>query len=140
MKIDDAKTTIVNAWDAAWTAVQPTVPYVLDNEQFAEPNPPSAWVRFSIRHTTGDVMSQGSPARFRRKGNLMVQVFSPIDAGTNAMDVLVKNVIDAIEKQEWGSVPVDPVNTQGASPREQPADGQWAITLIVCPFEYWESK
>ena len=143
MKLDAAKILIVQAWNTAWTALYgspPSIDYVLDNEQAAEPNPEVSWVRFSIRHFAGEIMSQGDPARFRRRGNLIVQVFSPIDKGTNDQDVLVKNVIDSIEKKLWGSVPTDPVATLGATPQEQPADGQWSVVKITCPFEYWETK
>lgn len=139
MKIDAATLGLANAWDAAWKAAQPTVPYVLDGEQFAEPNPTSSWVRFSIRHSTGEQLTQGRPARYRRKGNMMIQVFTPIDAGRAPLDLLVKSAIDAIETTPI-AVGSETITTYAASPRDSPPSGQWAMATVVVPFDYYETK
>jgi hypothetical protein len=142
MKIDAAALAIVNAWNTAWTALYgdpPSIPYVLDDEQFSEPNPSSSWVRFAIRHQISNQISLGSPMRFERRGILFVQLFTPIDQGRNALDVLVRQTIDAMEKQTIGSIS-DCITTIAATAREVPTTGEWAQASVTVPFYYWETK
>jgi hypothetical protein len=142
VKIDAAMVAIVNAWDSGWVAIYgspPSVPYVLDNEQYTEQNPPIPWVRLAIRHLTGGPMSQGKPSRYRRQGVIMVQVFTLVDQGRKTNDGIVANVIQVLEVQTIGAL-TDCVTTYGASVRESPADGQWALNVVSVPFDYWELK
>lgn len=140
MKIDAATLAIVNAWDTTWTSIYgtpPSVPYFLDNEQAVEPNPPSAWVRLTIKHETGIQSTQGRPARYYRRGRIYVQIFTPINAGRKASDLVVESAITALEAQTIGPLS-DCVTTYGCSPNELPADAQWMQCNVVVPFDYWE--
>ena len=141
--MDAATLAIATAWNTAWTGLYgspPSVPYVLDNEQFAEPNPSTSWVRLAIRHQTGTKLTLGAPARYKRTGSIFVQVFAPVDQGRNPLDILSRQVMDALEAQNFGSFPGDCVTTYGANPREAPTGGQWSQITISIPFDYFESK
>lgn len=137
MKIDVATKAIVDTWDAAWTAVQPTVPYVLDNEQFSEPNPTSAWLRLAIRHAGASKLTLSRPARYKRYGNIMIQIFSPVDQGRLPLDTLAKAAIDVFETNVI-LVSGETVTTYSAGPRDSPADGQWAQMTIAVDFDYYD--
>jgi hypothetical protein len=85
-------------YGALVTAWNNTTPLCLDNEVYT-PVPGSAWARGVVREMTSQQWTLGPVGgrKFKRQAHLIVQIFTPPDAGTTQADVLASIVRDAFE-------------------------------------------
>lgn len=122
--------TFINGWAGA-TAID------AENEEFIEPES-DPWVRLTVRHVPGEPETMGKKGnrKFRRKGILFIQVFTPINTGTFTSDQLAEAARTLLEgerlsKQCWTGV---------SAIREVGAKGKWYAANVETEFTYEEIK
>jgi hypothetical protein len=138
----DAIELLSARWVAQWGALQPGVPYALENEGFRSSLP--AWALVFFRHTTSRQMTMGPPGgrRFERKGNIIVLLFGAIDVGRQPLSLLVADVRTVFEAKRLNLVS-DPLWTYAATSVEggkngKTTDGEWFQQNVTIPFMYTE--
>lgn len=93
---DDIFGQVYGAWTpTGWTMFFP------DKEESEKPTT-EPWARVSLRHSTGSqatLANHDSVRRYRRTGNVFVQVFTPTGEGLSRNYDLCKIVADALEGQ-----------------------------------------
>lgn len=99
MSPNDAREVIYTAFKAGWEAAYPTVPYTFPNEAF-DSNGKSEWVRISVLHGNegGQYTLGGIGNRvFRRRGTVIMEIYSAVDRGLLRQDELQKTARDLFE-------------------------------------------
>lgn len=128
---------------AAWTAAQPDIPLVLDNEAM-----PTAetFVSLTITPTTSQQITHGRAGRrkVRRNGWIQVKLWGPVDQGAAGLTVL-SDVAQGILEMVSLPSPVpgdDPVTTLAANagPGGADTDGRWWMQVLRVPMWYVETK
>jgi hypothetical protein len=112
-----------------------STPFTFENESFSPPE--TAWVRISVRNTAGgqETLGRLGNRRFRRSATIVVQVFTPLDAGMSEGDTLANEVLGIFEAVEFGDL-----DTNDGLVRESPSDGKWNIHIVQVSFQYDEIK
>lgn len=67
-----------------------TTPIAWPNVNFTPPNPPSAWVRFTILPATASQSEIGANPLYRHTGFVVIQVFTPDNAGPGEAEQLAE--------------------------------------------------
>lgn len=126
---------IYQRWRTIWLAAHPLVPFHFENEGAESAG---SWARVSVRHTTSRQMTQGqAPYRkFERRGVIMVQLWSPIDAGRAAMSALCDSARTVFE----GKTIDEGLNCYGGATQESQTDGAWFMASVVTQFRYVETR
>lgn len=80
-------------------------PIAVDNKKFDPPNPLSKWARVNVQFNDGNQSSLGKIGnrRFTKLGLLFVQIFTPINKGTDENDSLANssaNLFDGVRIQD----------------------------------------
>lgn len=117
---------------ANWTAS----PYQLENEEFTPPTT-GRWARFVVRHTTREQATLGSSGnrRFQSDGRVMVQLFAPLDAGTQGLDSDSDAFLVLFEGVDFGGI-----RTHNAEVRETGPTGRWYQFTGEAFFDYEQLK
>lgn len=132
--LSDAVEIVKQRWATAWGA---TTTYTFDNEAFDSEALTAAWVRLAVRHfplgqrSIGDVGNR----KFDRGGSVLMQIFSPRDAGLDAAYTLAETARSAFEGKSFGGV-----WCYAAEVREIGPDGRWYQLNVEVPFRYEEVK
>lgn len=130
---NEAAEAITARIDALYT----TTDFAFENEDFTEPPPDTAWVRFSIRtqvrgqNTLGKIGSR----KYRSVALLMAQVFGPTNEGRAGNDAIAKAILDIFEGTSFSGV--DFIN--GVA-RESGVKRRWTMYIVEIDFEYDETK
>ena len=136
----DAVEAIFERWATSWGALQPSIPFALDNEAFVGVD---KFARVTIVHSTAQQLSLGPPGsrRFERRGNITVQLFAPIDQGRKTLSLLVADVRTTFESQAIASPSGgDPLITFAASTHELAQDDRWYGLAVAIAFVYYERR
>lgn len=128
----ETEETIKQAFIDGWTALHPTIPISFDGEHA---DSAETWVRLTILPSTRQQMTAGATARFDVRGNVMVQVFAPTDAGTAAIAALCDDVRTVLERKRW-----DEVVTYAGATRKSPTDGRWEQRTVVVAYQVEEQR
>lgn len=98
MDTNAAKEIAYSRFIAAWGALDPAVPFVLDNEEFRHPVA-GTWARFVVRETGSEQETLGAIGHRKYKRSLVgtLELYCAIDRGTQKADQLVKAFRDAFE-------------------------------------------
>jgi hypothetical protein len=98
---NEAREIILARFAEVFDALSPAVPYSLDNEAFTPPaaSKTARWVRLTVRETLSQQSTLGPATlrRFDRSGLAAVEIYSPIDAGTQGSDELAEVFRDTFE-------------------------------------------
>ncbi len=130
---------IYQQWATGWNASHPAIPYTFENEVG---DSTTSWVRVSVQHTTRQQRTQGRPPyrKYDCRGNVMVQLFSPINAGRATLSGLLddaRTVLEGISLAVGGG---DCVYLYAGRTQEVPTDGAWFMAVLVVPFRYVETR
>lgn len=130
----EAYEAIYQRMDDTWPGLQPAVPYTFDNEVFESA---ASWARVSVNHTVSQQVTMGAAPnrKFHRQGNVMVQLFSAANAGRGTLADLAASVRTVFEGQSLSGL-----HLYAASTNEVPTDGVWAMSVVVIPFRYSETR
>jgi hypothetical protein len=103
----------------------------------ALPEPIGPWARMFIEHLQGFQATLGGPnfRRFRRRGNIIVQIFVPSGEGLSEAYTLGKVVTDAFEGQD-----VSGIWFRNAKINEIGPDGNFFMITATVDFEYDEIR
>ncbi len=109
----------------------------IDNIKFTPPNPPVKWVRISVKFNTGSQQTLGEKPnrKFIHSGLIFIQVFTPINTGTDENDSLAtesKNLLDGEHIQDlW---------MYNGRIETQPSDDQWYQQNVVIEFKFEDTR
>lgn len=111
-------------------------PYTFDNEAF-DPPTEAVWVRLAMRHTgrAQDTLGPSGNRKFEATGNVIVQVFAPLDTGAAGCDAVVETVRALFE-----GVTVSGIFFYGAVVREIGPGDDWYQINVEAAFTYNEVK
>lgn len=132
--ITEAKQSIYNTFITDWGT---TTPVILDGEN-ADPPPSLPYVHVLVRHFTGvqDTLGGVGNRKFKRDGAIMVQIYGPLDEGSQTTDNLAITVISILE----GKTLTDNVFTFASTPNEIGPTDNGYLTTVTTPFFYQETK
>ena len=113
-----------------------TSAFTFDGEDFTPPES-DPWVRLVVRHAASQQASLGGLGnrKFDRAGLVIVQVFTPLDQGAAAADVLVEKVMEIFEGKT-----IDLIRFVSVTPQEIGPLEAWFQAGADCPFEWTETK
>ncbi len=134
----DARETMYQKFVDDWGA---TSPFTFDNEDY-KPAADTAWVRVAVRHNSSSLEAIGGTGaggfnKFMRSGRVFIQVFTPIDQGTNEADTLAQAARAIFEGVTLSS---NAIRFNNVIIREIGPDGSWYKINVECLFDYDERK
>ncbi len=138
--LTEARDEILSTFKAAWDAdsnSQNIVVFYDDTRK--DLSSETSWVRISVQHNIGyqaTLTSASMNQRWRRKGIVFVQVFTPLGDGMKTNDVLSSIVRNAFE----GKTTSKDIIFRNVSIREIGESEKWFQTNVVAEFEYDEIK
>lgn len=92
------ESTIRSRFNTEWATAQPTVPVFFDNAgDDVTPPQNSAWVRLTVLPGESRQVEMGRLRRWRRVGQIVVQIFVPAASGTGLAQELGDAVRDVFE-------------------------------------------
>jgi len=129
-----AKEAILDLFVTAWGV---TTEITLDNETLN--NPADNYVRLTIRHNDAAQETLGAVGnrKFTRLGSAFVQIFTPVDQGSQAADGFVATAMGIFEGVRISGTTV---RFKDVIPREIGPDGKWYQVNVQADFEYDETK
>lgn len=140
MNLNEAREALYTYFSTLWVdgVGDPLSEITFDNESYAPPENAS-WVRVAVRHVTSVQETLGSQGnrRFSRPGSVLVQVFTPTNAGMASMDTLCEKVREIFEGV---SLTGTTLRLQSTTVREAGNDGKWNQAVAETPFEYDETR
>lgn len=112
-------------------------PYSLPNEPFTQPEPDTAWVRFTVINIEGgqETLGKKGNRKFQRFGLIITNVFTPLETGTFEGDELATEIRDMFEGERFNGVTV-----HDGRVREKGVEDQWYHTIMEADFVYYETK
>ena len=99
-----------------------------DNAPFEEPDG-VIWTRLTIHHSTRQQVEIGKTKRFRVYGQMIAQLFEPVEGGDQGASQLADTINDA-----FISVTDTGVTFQTPFIDRVGRDGKWYQVNVVCPF------
>lgn len=146
LSLAEAKRAIALRFKTEWALLYTAneVPFCIENEHFVEPPmvQPSGdaqyWIRLSFRPSDGGQLTLGSPGTriFRRFGMIWVQIFGPVNVGTEGIDLIAGQVLGIFEGVAFSGI--DP--NGNANPQSIGDDGRWYEVAVTIPVTYYELK
>lgn len=139
MILADAVETIAQQFFIGWSALHPTIPFRLDNEEFDPPADGSPWLGVSIQPqaATQDSLGPIGSRKFLRIGTIFVQVFATRDGGTREASQLAGDVVSVIEGLQLagGDLRLYTSSTQSIGPSER-----WFMFTVSTRFDFQETR
>lgn len=136
MTQDEAREIIYQAFVDNWSPSAPKVPYTFANEKF-DASSLREYVEVSVRHGVGGQWTLGRKGGrvYRRRGAVLIEVYSPVDQGLLRLDELTKAARDIYEGENLSQVTFD-----DGQVLEVPPEGKWARGRVSVFFTYDETK
>lgn len=127
---------IHQAFIDGWNPTGPEVPFVFDNERF-DAREPDEFVRVIVRPVPGGQTTLGPVGGrvYRRRGAVLIEVYSPVDRGLLRLDELTRAARDIYEGKTISLVMFNDGNTVSLPP-----NGRWARGNVLVSFTYDETK
>ncbi len=136
MTQNEAREIIYQAFVDNWDPTAPKVPFTFANEKFDSSRLPE-WVKVLVRHGQGGqwTLGQTGDRVYRRRGAVIVEVYTAVDRGLLRLDELTVAARDIFEGKNHSQV----MFTDGQVFERAP-DGQWARGDVSVFFTYDETK
>jgi hypothetical protein len=136
MTRNQAREIMYQAFIDGWNPTAPKVPYTFDNEAFDAKGLPE-YVHLFVRHGTGGQWTLGQKGNrvYRRRGAVVVELYSPVDQGLLRMDELATAARDIFEGENHSQVMFNDGNFLEGKP-----EGAWARGMVSIFFTYDETK
>jgi hypothetical protein len=133
--LNEAKEALLDLFNTGWAS---RTVFSFDNESFTPPTN-DYWARVSVRHQAArqETLGRVGNRKFLRQGAVFVQLFAPLDAGTETID---GHVEAAIEIFEGVSISGTTIRIYDAIARELGRDENWFMVVVEANFEYDETK
>jgi hypothetical protein len=105
-----------------------------DNLSASPPGTDVTWVEFSVTHNQGtqDTLGAVGNRKFKKNGLVTIRIKAPNDAGLDATDYLMENILAFME----GGETADGIAMNNVTPSELGNIGSWFQTDILATFEY----
>lgn len=119
-----------------FTSNYTSTPFTFENESFDPPE--TAWVRLSVRANVSggqETLGGSGERRFRRRGIVAVQVFTPRDQGLREGDLLAQNIRTIFESQRFSGI-----DTNDGIVRESSPQDDFFVHIVEVFFGYQETK
>jgi hypothetical protein len=98
MGFDATEAVIISRFESQWSALQPNIPFTYDNQSEADfPPRNEPWVRVTVLTGASSQVAMGDQRRWRRVGDVTVQIFTPAGSGTGLATQLADTVRDIFE-------------------------------------------
>jgi hypothetical protein len=133
-----ANEAVFQQWLSVWPGLQPSVPFCFENEKFVEPTT-GAWARVTLRGLDSIQETLGKPTtrRYERMCAVWVQLFVPVNTGTELVKQLVDSARAVYEGVQFGNG-VKPAG--GCRTTVVGSDGKWYEVVVVAPVNYYETR
>lgn len=137
-----ARDAIEARWITSWAT---TTHYTFENEKSVPPEAVAAsafaldvgaWCRVVVRNTVSaqETLGPVGARKFERQGDIMIQVFVPVDMGTAHADTLAMAARAVFEGTKFSGV-----SCYAGLVREIGPDGRWFQVNVTIPFTYYET-
>ncbi len=115
--------------------------FTFDNEKFDHPTN-EAWVRFAVRHDGSNLEAIGGTGaggfnKYQRTGRVTIQVFTPVNQGTEEADTLTQAARAIFEGTTLSS---NAIRFNNVVIRELGPDDGWYQVNVEAAFQYDERK
>lgn len=134
---NQASEAILARWQASYTGI-PFTRIVLQNEKenFTK-GTTAAWARLTILEQTRgqETLGKVGNRKYRTTGQVFVQIFTAVNSGVQAGDVLAKEALDLFEGVSFSGLDFN----NGIARRSGP-DGKWYQHIVEADFDYEEIK
>lgn len=138
MTPSDAYKAILQHFGTEWSALNPAVPYTIDNRRLTQPTPPFAQVEITNLGSDQRTMGKAGNRRFERRGFIDVRLYAARDVGRGQLDSLAETVTEIFEALDLSGLRTYATSvTELRSNREYPA--LWCL-LVRTPFEFDETR
>jgi len=79
-------------------------PIAIDNQIFTQPKPAEKYVRVTVKFNVGSQHTLGRKGnrKFVKLGLLFIQIFTPINTGTNENDILANDSLELFDGESLG--------------------------------------
>lgn len=139
MTEEQAIQAIYKRWSDNWPTLQPTVPFSFTNEGFASV---TSFAHVRVQHGPTSQRTQGqTPYRkFERTGQIVVDLFGPVDVGRGELSRLagsVRTIFEGVSIVHSGG---DVVYTYATRTEERDEDGMHARARLFTEFRYVETR
>jgi hypothetical protein len=136
---EQATTEIMNRFATQWAALEPTIPFQVENVAFTEPTPgPTvSWTRCTIVWNTPIKETLGLKCRIRHSGTIYVQIFGPLGRGTNPNAKLMGRTREIFQLKDFGPSG-NQVHTHVTAHDGSGNEGRWYMSTSATPFYYYE--
>ena len=125
---------IYDRFEAQWGT---TTPFALGNEQTDLDEGSVSWVRLTVIEIGGgqNTLGNAGARRFRRSGEIKIQVFTPVNAGDRALRTLATTARNVFEGVSFSGV-----DCGDATRTDLGVDGKWNMAIVDTDFDYDEIK
>lgn len=134
----NAEKTIKQLWQAEWIGT----PTFYDNDTATTTTDNSPWVRLSIREGLGSQISLGLPSLDRHSGVVFVNIFVPLNEGSERARWLADKVARVFRKKSInygeGSLVFDVPYIIGADTDADDVNTGWWQLTVLCPYTFDE--
>jgi hypothetical protein len=137
--LSEARESIYSKFVTEYALTANTNPYCFANETHTLAFGSAAWIRMAVLHQTGGQESLGGVGdrKFMRAGQVVFQVFEPLNAGTSATDRLVQDIRLMFE---GARIAGNTVRFTDAQINEVGVSDGWYQTNLNISFEYDEQR
>lgn len=141
MNEQQAHEAILEHWATQWALLHPEGgDYVWWTQLNELGDVTSSWVRVAIVPALSQQAALGKTKRWRRSGNIAVQIFVPVGAGTARASELADDVRTALEGQFIAGIGDEPVVTYAGSTSSPMSDGTWFQVTVTVPYSFDELR
>lgn len=134
MTEQEAHEAIIQHWKAQWEALRPMVPWTQLNELGASTG---EWIRVALVPAVRVQAAFGKTKRWRQRGTIGVQIFTPTAAGTARASELADDVRTVLEGQLLEG---DDLVTYAGSSGSPLSDGVWFMLTVTVPYSFDELR
>ena len=99
MSLNTIKQTIIGEFYNNWNSTDVDTQVRYSNQIFRPPED-SSWASIDIRWIPSENVSISSNSCIRRKGLIVLDLFSPIDAGTSGLDAMADEALALFENKQ----------------------------------------
>jgi len=122
---------IYDLFNTGWTAAARAEPVEFPNMKLDRPEG-GGWARLTIIESSSADMALGTSWK-RSRGNVIVQVFVPVDTGDGLKSAMADAVISSLERKNSDGVALMRASVNEIGTREGSADYQVNVTV---PYRY----
>ena len=129
-----ARDAIIAQFQNGWEDV---IPVYMDNRSVNATVP--EWARLNIKQTSAKRVSIGNPARYERRGRIILQIFINTNTGMSRIDELTERARNIFEGKRIESETIDGLY-RDVSIRDGATIGARFNSIVDAEYIFWEIK